>query len=110
MSDIVTPTNDGVFKLLFAAEDNRPGLIGLLTAVLQPPQPITDAKVLNPEIPKENITDKGTTLDILVELADGSRINVEMQMVPGITLSSEPTIMLREPTYPCSNEVTNINV
>jgi len=74
------PTLDIVFKMLFGSQAGREALIDLLTAVLRPPRPITDVRVLNPEVGREQVGDKGIVLDLLVELSDGTRIDVEMQV------------------------------
>ncbi len=74
------PKLDVVFKLLFGNPENKDVLIALLTAVLRPEVPIEDVEVLNPEIPKELVADKGIVLDLLVRLADGTLIDVEMQV------------------------------
>ena len=74
------PMLDIVFKMLFGSQAGREALIDLLTAVLRPPRPITDVRVLNPEVGREQVGDKGIVLDLLVELSDGTRIDVEMQV------------------------------
>jgi|SRR6478735_1852571 len=79
MVDLLHPTSDVVFKMLFAYERNRRLLISLLTAVLEPSVPIVEVDVLNPEIDKESIRSKGIALDVRAVLQDGRRINVEMQ-------------------------------
>jgi predicted transposase/invertase (TIGR01784 family) len=73
------PTLDIVFKLLFGGPKSQRILIALLTAVLQPKSPITHVTILNPEIPKDNVGDKGIELDLLVHLDDGTQANVEIQ-------------------------------
>lgn len=57
-------------------------LVSLLTAVLEPPEPITEVRVLNPETSREAVQDKGAVLDVRVQLGDGRQINVEMQSQP----------------------------
>ncbi len=79
MPETLSPRNDVVFKLLFAAERSRPLLVSLLNAVLQPARPIVSVKVLNPEIQKEAVDDRGLVLDVLAEHDDGTRSDVEMQ-------------------------------
>ena len=76
------PKLDVVFKLLFADQRNRPLLISLLSAVLQPKQPIREAEVLNPKIERETLAEKGAVLDIRVQLQDGRQVDVEMQVAP----------------------------
>jgi hypothetical protein len=73
------PTLDVVFKLLFGAPESHDVLVALLTAVLRPTAPITGVQVLNPELPREHVIDRGIVLDLLVALGDGRRVNLEMQ-------------------------------
>ena len=79
MRSTLDPTLDIVFKMLFAAPGSRDTLIALLTAVLRPASPISQIQVLNPEITRDQVDDKGIALDIHVVLADGRRLDVEMQ-------------------------------
>lgn len=76
---LLDPKLDVVFKLLFAEPRNRALLISLLTAVLRPTSPIVNVTVLDPELPKDLVLDRGVRLDLLVELADGRLVDVEMQ-------------------------------
>jgi hypothetical protein len=76
------PKLDVVFKLLFGSERNKPLLISLLTAILDPPAAIVEVEVLNPEVTKESVETKGSVLDVLVRLADGCQVNIEMQATP----------------------------
>ena len=80
MARSLDPKIDVIFKLLFVAAENRRALIDLLSAVLKPRYPIAEVTILNPEIPKRQLDDKGTILDILVKLGNGQLINVEMQV------------------------------
>ncbi|HEY6728106.1 MAG TPA: Rpn family recombination-promoting nuclease/putative transposase, partial [Polyangiaceae bacterium] len=79
MRTTLDPKQDVVFKLLFARASNKRLLIALLTAILEPASPIVDVEVLNPEVTKEWVEEKGTVLDILVRLLDGRLVNLEMQ-------------------------------
>jgi predicted transposase/invertase (TIGR01784 family) len=79
MPKLLDPKLDVVFKILFASEQNRDLLVSLLTAVLRPSSPIASVEVLNPEMPKELVTDKGAVLDLRVRLADARLVDVEMQ-------------------------------
>ena len=78
--DILDPKNDLVFKLMYTRGQSQRPLQSLLTAVLSPPEPITSLEILNPEIPKHIIDDRGLFLDIHVKLTNGEHVNVEMQM------------------------------
>jgi predicted transposase/invertase (TIGR01784 family) len=81
---LLDPKLDVVFKMLFADERNRELLCSLLSAVLD--QNITDVEVLNPDIPKETVAEKGAVLDIRARLKSGERTNIEMQTTshPGL--------------------------
>ena len=79
MAEILDPKLDVVFKLLFAALENRRILVALLNAVLQPPQAIRQVDVINPEVNKTTVNDRGVVFDIHVAHDDGSRTNIEMQ-------------------------------
>ena len=77
--DILDPTQDLVFKLLFDGPRSQGILIALLTAILAPKSPIADVTVLNPGISRQNINDKEITLDLLVQLDNGTQVHIEMQ-------------------------------
>ena len=79
MPPLLDPTLDVVFALLFGSANNRDLLVPLLTAVLQPRVPIGDVAVLNPNLPKQLVRERGAVLDVLVRLQDGRRVDVEMQ-------------------------------
>jgi len=79
MPPTLDPKNDVVFKLLFSDERNRDLLRSLLNAVLQPPRPIVSVEVINPEIRKDAVDDRGLVLDILAVDDRGTRTDVEMQ-------------------------------
>jgi predicted transposase/invertase (TIGR01784 family) len=72
--------NDIVFKLFFLEEENRPLLISFLESVLTLDSPIKKVKILNPSLPKEEIAEKASVLDLLVELKNKTKIDIEMQM------------------------------
>jgi len=80
MNRYLNPTIDVVFKLLLGSPETKECLIALLTAVLRPASPIADVEVINPEIAKDNIDDKGIVLDLLVMSDDGTAIDLEMQV------------------------------
>lgn len=85
MRSTLLPTNDLVFKLLFARPGSERALINLLSDVLRPASPITSVQVLNPAVEPQTLREKAIVLDLLVRLADGARVNVEMQaaLLPG---------------------------
>jgi predicted transposase/invertase (TIGR01784 family) len=75
-SDFLDQQNDLVFKLLL--QRHEPLLRSMLEAVLA--EPVAAFTVLNPEIPGDLPGHKSIIVDILVRLADGRRVNVEMQV------------------------------
>ena len=79
MRSTLDPKLDVVFKLLFSRPGAKPLLISLLTAILRPPSPIEDVEVLNPELTKEEVNERGVILDLRVRLRWGTQVDVEMQ-------------------------------
>ena len=75
---LLKPTNDYVFKRIFGDESNKNVLISLLRAILE--IEIENITLLQQEIPREDPDLKGAVLDILVQLDDGTRIDIEMQI------------------------------
>jgi hypothetical protein len=65
--------------MLFGAEQNRGLLISLLNAVLQPRIPIESVEVLHAQPERASVDDKSIALDVLVRLATGEEVDVEMQ-------------------------------
>ncbi len=74
--DLLNPQLDVVFKLLFTR--NQQLLVAMLEAVLG--EPIGGVTVLNPTLPGDLSVDKIIALDILAELLDDRRVDVEMQI------------------------------
>ncbi|MDD4976944.1 MAG: PD-(D/E)XK nuclease family transposase [Bacteriovorax sp.] len=81
MQKILDPKNDIVFKLFFSKEKNRPFLISFLESVLMPNNPIADAILLNPQITKNMMDEKASILDLVIQLKDGTKFDVEMQQI-----------------------------
>jgi predicted transposase/invertase (TIGR01784 family) len=75
------PKLDVVFLRLFGAEQNRDLLIGLLNAVLRPPQPIVSVELLptHGNTLELEVDGKPIALDLRVRLEGGEQIDVEMQ-------------------------------
>ncbi|HET9932224.1 MAG TPA: Rpn family recombination-promoting nuclease/putative transposase [Polyangiaceae bacterium] len=76
---LLNPKLDLVFKILFGRIENRELLISLVSAVLNPPIPISSVDVLDPEMPRGGVDERGIVLDLRVRLDDGRQVNVEMQ-------------------------------
>jgi predicted transposase/invertase (TIGR01784 family) len=78
MPALLDPTNDYVFKRLFA---EAPDLLVALINDLRPDLPdITAVEVLNPNIEPSELTGKYIILDVLARDADGHCYNVEVQV------------------------------
>jgi len=79
VSELLRPTLDVVFKLLFSDKRNENLLRSLVSTLLDPAVPIADVEVLNPETTKESVQAKGAVLDVRVRLANRCQLNIEMQ-------------------------------
>ena len=78
MSELLDPTNDYVFKRLFA---EAPDLLVDLINDLRPDLPnITSVEILNPNIEPTELTGKYIILDVLARDGDGHCYNVEVQV------------------------------
>jgi len=75
---LLHPTEDIVFKLFFTRNPRL--LCSLIEEVLR--RPIASAAVQSAALELAFADDRGVLLDILVELPDGTRVNVEMQCDP----------------------------
>jgi predicted transposase/invertase (TIGR01784 family) len=76
----LSPTSDVVFKSLFAKDtpESQKALAGFLSAVLD--KPVTQVKVINPEILPEFLTSKTVRLDVHCTFNNGEKADIEMQM------------------------------
>ena len=72
---------DLMFKKVFADEEDKSSLICLLDYILD--IKVDDVTILNPEIIASNFYDKGTTVDLIVKLEDGTVISIEMNTNTG---------------------------
>jgi predicted transposase/invertase (TIGR01784 family) len=78
MTDLLDPTNDYVFKRLFA---EAPDLLVDLINDLRPDLPnIESVEILNPNIEASELTGKYIILDVLAKDGDGHCYNVEVQV------------------------------
>lgn len=78
------PKLDVVFKLMFV---RRPALlVPLVESVLHLDTPVVSATVVNPDLPKDHIDQKGAVLDLHILLGDGRHVDLEMQQAsrPGL--------------------------
>jgi predicted transposase/invertase (TIGR01784 family) len=79
MTELLRPTLDVVFKLLFSDQRNQNLLRSLVSTLLEPGVPIAGLEVLNPETTRESVQAKGAVLDVRVRLANHCQLNIEMQ-------------------------------
>jgi predicted transposase/invertase (TIGR01784 family) len=77
--EYLKPTTDLVFKLLLLRDKELVLLRSMLECVLEPPSPITDIEILNPEVEIDYPADKPIALDIRAKLRNLTRIDIEMQ-------------------------------
>jgi len=82
MNKILNPRNDAVFYMYFVDANNQGLLKNLLEAILKPKSPIETVTLLNPNLDKALISEKGVELDLALELQDGTVIDVELQVRP----------------------------
>ena len=75
----VNPYTDFGFKKLFGTELNKDLLISFLNALFKGQKEITDLTYLNSEHLGDRFTDRKAVYDVYCQLADGSKMIVEMQ-------------------------------
>ena len=78
--DHVTPQNDAVFKMIFTDPKHERVLIHFLNCAIESKDPIKKIKILNSELTKKHVSQKGSRLDIRAETSNGDVIDVEMQI------------------------------
>lgn len=84
MENLLDPKIDFIFKNIFGNKTSSNILISLLNAVLgykKEGKKITEITIDDSFIKKENIDDKFSILDIKATLNDGTRVNIEMQIL-----------------------------
>jgi len=78
-NETLDPTNDFLFKRLFADPCNERLLLDLIRAVLGPGVDVIGVKVVESTVLRDKVKDKTIVLDILVETEDGTKVAAEMQ-------------------------------
>ncbi len=79
----INPLNDFAFKKIFGEKGRERELIAFLNSILRKtlPSPIVEITILeNKELPKDLLHDKQGIVDIRARLADGTIINIEIQL------------------------------
>jgi len=80
--EILPPTDDWIFKLLFGDERNQSILINLLSSFLELPQEEYELIFLNTSLKPEAEDDKLGIVDVKVKTKSGKIINIEIQVNP----------------------------
>ena len=75
---IMKPKNDYVFKKIFGDEKNKDILISFLESTLN--RKISDVRIQNGELTKENISDKKSILDIRATIDEKIEAEIEIQL------------------------------
>ncbi len=76
----ITPRNDVAFKMLFTDPKHERLLVHFLNCAIEAKDPIKSAKILNSEITKRHVTQKGSRLDIRAETNNGEIVDIELQV------------------------------
>jgi len=77
---ILPLTIDGIFKLYFENPRNLPELRRFLRAYLEiSDDDLSTIQVLNPGLLKDDISEKGFTVDLLLKTKSGNALHIEMQ-------------------------------
>jgi predicted transposase/invertase (TIGR01784 family) len=78
----INRTNDYAFKRIFGSEEGKEALIGFLNAVLRsrPGRELVRIDLLDREIDPKYLLDRGARLDVLAKTANGTLINIEVQV------------------------------
>lgn len=76
----ITPQNDALFKMIFTDPKHEKVLIHFLNSAIESKDPIKKVNILNSEITKRHVMQKGSRLDIKAETNSGELIDIEMQI------------------------------
>lgn len=78
----INPKTDYAFKKIFASQDSKGILISFLNATIYDGNPtITDLEIIDPNLPPKIAGLKDSSLDVKAQLADGTLIIIEMQVL-----------------------------
>ena len=80
--EILPPTDDWIFKLLFGDERNKTILIALLSSFLELPKEEYELSFLDASLKPETEDDKLGILDVKIKTKTGKVINIEIQVNP----------------------------
>jgi predicted transposase/invertase (TIGR01784 family) len=78
----INPKTDYAFKKIFASRDSKGILISFLNATIYDGHPtIADLEIIDPNLPPKIAGLKDSSLDVKAELADGTLVIIEMQVL-----------------------------
>lgn len=82
MNELLDPKNDFVFKRIFGCEENKDILLAFLNHTFREAgePPLTEIILMNPYTDKDSPQEKQSIFDIQAKTAEGTIINVEMQL------------------------------
>jgi predicted transposase/invertase (TIGR01784 family) len=80
--EILPPTDDWIFKLLFGDERNKRILVDLLTSFVELPQEEYELTFLDTHLKPEAEEDKLGIVDVKVRTKNGKIIHIEIQVNP----------------------------
>ena len=82
MAQLMDLKIDFAFKQIFGTVGNEPILIAFLNAALHLTleEQIDFVEIVNPELPRDQMEDKGSVLDILAKTRKNVHINIEIQL------------------------------
>ena len=75
--DILPPSDDRVFKLILTSPEAKPGLMDLISAIIN--RPVVGVEVRNNELPPGDTEEKAERFDVNCRIDDGSQVDLEMQ-------------------------------
>jgi predicted transposase/invertase (TIGR01784 family) len=78
----INPKTDYAFKKIFGSSDSKDILISFLNAIIYDGNPIIeDLEIINPNLPPRVDGLKDSSLDVKAQLADGTLVIIEMQVL-----------------------------
>jgi predicted transposase/invertase (TIGR01784 family) len=78
----INPKTDYAFKKIFGSSDSKDILISFLNAIIYDGDPtIEDLEIINPNLPPRVDGLKDSSLDVKAQLADGTLVIIEMQVL-----------------------------
>jgi len=96
-AEILPPSDDKIFKVLFTHPDAKPVLIDIISAVIE--QKVTDVHIRNVELPVMNTDEKNQRFDVNCTIDNGSQADVEMHSTPLYETGMKRKNFLNKYTY-----------